>query len=195
VNVMVWKASLDRLATRPNLMARGVLLPSSDCPFCDLEAEGFDHVLVKCHRASGVWIKVWSWWNLPRLFSFPSFSFVEVAKGSVNVPAVPSTKLDWIQSLNLLMASGSHSGPYGISGNIKFWDTRSGDLVSEIKEKVDCFSDITDSDSLSAVFKIGMNSPEVSYIDFRNLSSDGSWNCLGDSRKLVNVKKGVWLQD
>ncbi|GKB37352.1 BTB/POZ domain-containing protein-like protein [Tanacetum coccineum] len=103
--------------------------------------------------------------------------------------AVPSTKLDWIPSFNLLMASGSHSGPSGISGNIKFWDIRSGDLVWEIKEKVDCFSDITASDSLSAVFKIGMNSGEVSYIDFRNLSSDGSWNCLGDSRKLTNVRK------
>ncbi|PWA72624.1 BTB/POZ fold [Artemisia annua] len=103
--------------------------------------------------------------------------------------AIPSTKLDWIPSLNLLMASGSHSGPSGISGNIKFWDIRSGNLVSEIKEKFDCFSDITVSDSLSAVFKIGMNSGEVSYMDFRNISSDGSWNCLGDSRKLANVKK------
>ncbi|GKB65499.1 hypothetical protein Tco_0921685 [Tanacetum coccineum] len=60
--------------------------------------------------------------------------------------AVPSTKLDWIPSLNLLMASGSHSCPSRISGNIKFWD-------------------------------------------IRNLSLDGSWNCLGDSRKLANVKK------
>nr|XP_043607329.1 BTB/POZ domain-containing protein At5g41330-like [Erigeron canadensis] len=103
--------------------------------------------------------------------------------------AIPSTKLNWIPSLNLLMASGSHSGPSGISGNIKFWDLRSGNLVSEIKEKVDCFSDITVSDTLSAVFKIGMNSGEVSYMDFRNISSNESWNCLGDSRKLINVKK------
>ena len=87
------------------------------------------------------------------------------------------------------MASGSHSGPSGISGNIKFSDIRFGNLVSEIREKVDCFSDITVSDSLSAVFKIGMNSGEVSYMDFRNISSDGSWNCLGDSRKLANVRK------
>ncbi|KAI3727639.1 hypothetical protein L6452_16257 [Arctium lappa] len=103
--------------------------------------------------------------------------------------AIPSTKLNWVPSLNLLMASGSHSGPSGVSGNIKFWDIRSRDLVAEIKEKVDCFSDITVSDTLSAVFKIGMNSGEVSYIDFRNMSSDNSWNCLGVSRKAMNVKK------
>ncbi|KAD3641311.1 hypothetical protein R6Q59_003920 [Mikania micrantha] len=103
--------------------------------------------------------------------------------------AIPSTKLNWIPSLNLLMASGSHSGPSGVTGNIKFWDIRSGNFVSEIKEKIDCFSDITVSDTLSAVFKIGSNSGEVSYIDFRNISSDGSWNCLGDSRKVMNVKK------
>ncbi|KAJ0665938.1 putative transcription factor WD40-like family [Helianthus annuus] len=103
--------------------------------------------------------------------------------------AIPSTKLNWIPSLSLLMASGSHSGASGITGNIKFWDIRSGSLVSEIKEKTDCFSDITVSDTLSAVFKIGINSGEVSYIDFRNISSDGSWNCLGDSRKGMNVKK------
>ncbi|KAI3736961.1 hypothetical protein L2E82_26951 [Cichorium intybus] len=63
------------------------------------------------------------------------------------------------------MASGSHGGPSGVSGNIKFWVIRSGNLVSEIKEKVDCFSDITVSDTLSAVFKIGVNSGEVSYIN------------------------------
>ncbi|KAJ0630691.1 putative transcription factor WD40-like family [Helianthus annuus] len=103
--------------------------------------------------------------------------------------AIPSTKLNWIPSLSLLMASGSHSGASGITGNIKFWDIRSGSLVSEIKEKTDCFSDITVSDTLSAVFKIGINSGEVSYIDFRNISSDGCWNCLGDSRKVMNVKK------
>ncbi|GKB65498.1 RNA-directed DNA polymerase, eukaryota, reverse transcriptase zinc-binding domain protein [Tanacetum coccineum] len=90
VDVMVWKASLDRLAMRPNLMVRGVVLPSSNCPFCDSEAEDFDHVLVKCHRVSGVWRKVRSWWNLPRPFSFPSFSIVEVAKGSVNVLGGPN---------------------------------------------------------------------------------------------------------
>ncbi|XP_023752768.1 BTB/POZ domain-containing protein At5g41330 [Lactuca sativa] len=103
--------------------------------------------------------------------------------------AIPSTKLNWVPSVNLLMASGSHSGPFGVSGNIKFWDIRSGRAVWEIKENVDCFSDITVSDALLAVFKIGVNSGEVSYIDLRNLGSNNSWNCLGDTRKVNNGKK------
>ncbi|KAJ9555263.1 hypothetical protein OSB04_009877 [Centaurea solstitialis] len=93
--------------------------------------------------------------------------------------AIPSTKLNWVPSLNLLMASGSHSGASGVSGNIKFWDIRSGNVVWEIKEKADCFSDITVSNSLSAVFKVGINSRDVSYIDFRHLDTDNSWKSLG----------------
>nr|XP_043629386.1 BTB/POZ domain-containing protein At5g41330 [Erigeron canadensis] len=103
--------------------------------------------------------------------------------------AIPSTKLNWVPSLNLLMASGSHSGPLGVSGNIKFWDIRSGNVVWEMKENVDCFSDITVSDTLSAIFKIGINSGEVSYIDLRNFGTSNSWHCLGDGRKVNNGKK------
>ncbi|KVH90091.1 BTB/POZ domain-containing protein At5g41330-like [Cynara cardunculus var. scolymus] len=104
--------------------------------------------------------------------------------------AIPSTKLNWVPSLNLLMASGSHSGPSGVSGNIKFWDIRSGNVVWEIKEKADCFSDITVSDTLSAVFKIGIDSGDVSYIDFRHIDSDNTWKSLGGTKKPTNGKKG-----
>ncbi|KAL4592562.1 hypothetical protein LXL04_005562 [Taraxacum kok-saghyz] len=103
--------------------------------------------------------------------------------------AIPSTKLNWVPSVNLLMASGSHSGPFGVSGNIKFWDIRSGEIVWEIKEKRDCFSDITVSDTLSAVFKVGINSGDLSYIDLRHIDSDNSWNCLGDEKKKIKGKK------
>ncbi|GKE73167.1 RNA-directed DNA polymerase, eukaryota, reverse transcriptase zinc-binding domain protein, partial [Tanacetum coccineum] len=48
INVMVWKASLNILATRPNLIARGVALPSSNCPLCDSKVEDIEHILVKC---------------------------------------------------------------------------------------------------------------------------------------------------
>lgn len=103
--------------------------------------------------------------------------------------AIPSTKLQWISSHNLLMASGSHSGPSGVSGNIKFWDIRSGNVVWEIKEKVDCFSDVTVSDSLSSMFKVGVSSGELFFADLRNMDSDKPWVCLGDGRKAVNGKK------
>ncbi|KAL8498462.1 hypothetical protein ACS0TY_021695 [Phlomoides rotata] len=103
--------------------------------------------------------------------------------------AIPSTKLQWISSHNLLMASGSHSGPSGVSGNIKFWDIRSGNVVWDIKEKVDCFSDITASDSLSSIFKVGVSSGELFFADLRNMDCDNAWVCLGDGRKAVNGKK------
>lgn len=104
--------------------------------------------------------------------------------------AIPATKLQWIESHNLLMASGSHSGPSGVSGNIRLWDVRSRDVVWEISEKVDCFSDVTVSDSLSAMFKVGVNSGEVFYMDLKNLGSEkNSWVCLGDKRKVMNGKK------
>ncbi|XP_022738339.1 BTB/POZ domain-containing protein At5g41330-like [Durio zibethinus] len=107
--------------------------------------------------------------------------------------AIPATKLRWVSGYGLVMASGSHSGLSGVAGNIRFWDIRSGNMVFELKEKVDCFSDVCFSDNLNAIFKIGVNSGEVFYADFRSLGSvnDNSdpWISLGDRRKVVNGKK------
>lgn len=103
--------------------------------------------------------------------------------------AIPSTKLQWISSHNLLMASGSHSGPSGVSGNIKFWDIRSGNVAWEIKEKVDCFADVTASDALSSMFKVGVSTGEVFFTDLRNVGGESPWFCLGDGKKVVNGKK------
>ncbi|KAL0408184.1 UNVERIFIED_CONTAM: BTB/POZ domain-containing protein [Sesamum radiatum] len=102
---------------------------------------------------------------------------------------IPATKLQWVPSHNLLMASGSHSGPSGVSGNIKFWDIRSGNVVWELKEKVDCFSDVTVSDVLGTMFKVGVNTGEVFCADLRNMDADHPWVCLGDGRKVINGKK------
>lgn len=109
--------------------------------------------------------------------------------GAELLSAIPATKLRWVPSHNLLMASGSHSGPSGVSGNIRLWDIRTGNIVWEIKEKVDCFSDVTISDDLSAMFKVGVNSGELFFMDLRNIGGDSSWVCLGDQRKIVNGKK------
>lgn len=103
--------------------------------------------------------------------------------------AIPATKLNWVPSYNLLMASGSHSGPHGVMGNIKFWDIRSGNVVWELKENVDCFADVTVMDNLSAIFKVGVNSGEVFFSDMRNMGAENSWECLGDKRKATSGKK------
>ncbi|KAF5730008.1 BTB/POZ domain-containing protein [Tripterygium wilfordii] len=105
--------------------------------------------------------------------------------------AIPATKLRWISGFNLVMATGSHSGPSGVSGNIKLWDIRTGRAVWELKEKVDRFADVAVSDNMSGLFKIGVNSGEVSYLDLRKLEEEkgSSWHCLGDGRKVMNGKK------
>lgn len=103
--------------------------------------------------------------------------------------AIPATKLNWFHGFNLLMAAGSHGGPSGLLGNIRLWDVRSGDAVWDLKEKSDCFADITVSDSLSAMFKVGVNSGEVFMADLRKLSAEEPWVCLGDARKAATGRK------
>ncbi|XP_042510172.1 BTB/POZ domain-containing protein At5g41330 [Macadamia integrifolia] len=91
---------------------------------------------------------------------------------------IPATKLKWVSGYNLLMASGSHSGPSGVIGNIRLWDIRSGNVAWEVKEKEDCFSDVTVADNLSAIFKVGVNSGDVFFADMRKLNVDNPWVCL-----------------
>ncbi|XP_077223868.1 BTB/POZ domain-containing protein At5g41330-like [Tasmannia lanceolata] len=105
--------------------------------------------------------------------------------------AIPSTKLEWISSLNLLIASGSHGGPFGLLGNIKLWDIRSCKVAWELKEKVDCFSDVTVSDSLNAIFKVGVNSGEVFMADLRMLNVENPWVCLGEGKRVNGKKEGA----
>ncbi|OWM85307.1 BTB/POZ domain-containing protein At5g41330-like [Punica granatum] len=118
---------------------------------------------------------------------------VEIARheifGAELYSAIPAKKLKWVSGYNLLMASGSHSGPSGVLGNIKFWDIRSGSAAWELKDGTDCFSDVTVSDNLSAIFKVGLNSGEVFFADFRYLGGGNSWVCLQDCPKLINGKK------
>ncbi|KAL5537384.1 hypothetical protein UlMin_046018 [Ulmus minor] len=103
--------------------------------------------------------------------------------------ALPATKLNWLSGYNLLMASGSHSGPTGVLGNIKFWDIRSGCVAWELKEDTDCFSDITVSDNLSSVLKVGVNSGEVFLADLRKFDEEKPWVRLGDDSKVARGKK------
>ncbi|GKE62828.1 RNA-directed DNA polymerase, eukaryota [Tanacetum coccineum] len=44
INVFAWRARLDRLPTRHNLIKRGVTLESSMCPICNLAIEDSAHV-------------------------------------------------------------------------------------------------------------------------------------------------------
>lgn len=103
---------------------------------------------------------------------------------------IPATKLKWVSGHNLLMASGSHSNISGVLGNIKLWDIRSGNVVWEINERNDCFSDVTVSDNLYGMFKVGINSGEVFYMDLRKFGVGSSWIPCVDDDNRKNVVGG-----
>nr|GEW87382.1 RNA-directed DNA polymerase, eukaryota [Tanacetum cinerariifolium] len=64
INVFAWRARLDRLPTRSNLVRRGVVLDSSLCPLCGLVPEYIHHVLFRCDTARLVFRRICRWWDL-----------------------------------------------------------------------------------------------------------------------------------
>nr|GEU91792.1 RNA-directed DNA polymerase, eukaryota [Tanacetum cinerariifolium] len=64
INVFAWRARLDRLSTRSNLVRRGVVLDSSLCPLYGLVPEDIHHVLFRCDTAKFVFRRIWCWWDL-----------------------------------------------------------------------------------------------------------------------------------
>nr|GEZ08412.1 RNA-directed DNA polymerase, eukaryota, reverse transcriptase zinc-binding domain protein [Tanacetum cinerariifolium] len=79
VNICVWRALIDRLPTRANLLSRGVNIGQGNCPFCDYSDETIEHYLLTCPKVVPIWRKLWSWWNLNQPVSFPSFSIKDVS--------------------------------------------------------------------------------------------------------------------
>lgn len=80
VEVFTWMALQNCTASRLVLSSsRGVLnINSVLCPFCNLEAETPDHLLLLCNYARGVWsgiISLWEmvWAILPTLISLFQF--------------------------------------------------------------------------------------------------------------------------
>ncbi|PWA58014.1 RNA-directed DNA polymerase, eukaryota, Reverse transcriptase zinc-binding domain protein [Artemisia annua] len=64
VNICLWRASLDRLPSKPNLYTRGIPVSSTLCPLCYSEIKLLDHCLVNCPLVKSVWAKVGSWWGV-----------------------------------------------------------------------------------------------------------------------------------
>ncbi|XP_071705309.1 uncharacterized protein [Rutidosis leptorrhynchoides] len=73
VEVFMWKALKKRIPVRVELEKKGIDLHSVWCPICDNDIETVDHILISCNTSSGVWYRVFSWWNQrisPSLVSF-----------------------------------------------------------------------------------------------------------------------------
>nr|GEX15917.1 RNA-directed DNA polymerase, eukaryota [Tanacetum cinerariifolium] len=64
INVFAWRAQLDRLPTRSNLVHRGVVLDSSLCPLCGLVPRDIHHVLFRCNTVKLVFRRICRWIKL-----------------------------------------------------------------------------------------------------------------------------------
>nr|GFB75958.1 RNA-directed DNA polymerase, eukaryota [Tanacetum cinerariifolium] len=64
VNIFAWRARLDRLPTRGNLISRGVLLESSYCLNCDLATEDSHHLFLMFDLAKSIAQKLCRWWSI-----------------------------------------------------------------------------------------------------------------------------------
>ncbi|GJY49029.1 RNA-directed DNA polymerase, eukaryota [Tanacetum coccineum] len=64
VNIFVWRARLDALPTKVNLVRRGVEMDSTDCPNCGISEEGNHHILFHCGFAQSVLRRICRWWDI-----------------------------------------------------------------------------------------------------------------------------------
>ena len=64
INIFAWRARLDRLPTRSNLVHRGVVLDSDHCLICGMVTEDILHVLLRCDMAALIFRKICCWWDL-----------------------------------------------------------------------------------------------------------------------------------
>nr|GEX10069.1 hypothetical protein [Tanacetum cinerariifolium] len=68
VNVSVWRAWLERLPTRDNLVKRGVSIDSNLCPVSGSFPEDEHHLFFSCDLAINIFQKICRWWNLSWMF-------------------------------------------------------------------------------------------------------------------------------
>ncbi|KAJ9545225.1 hypothetical protein OSB04_024932 [Centaurea solstitialis] len=64
-NILLWRVLLNRLATKDNLLARGVSLSTTDCPMCLTNMENLDHLMALCSTTKVVnaYLRAWvDWW-------------------------------------------------------------------------------------------------------------------------------------
>ncbi|GJS39005.1 RNA-directed DNA polymerase, eukaryota, partial [Tanacetum coccineum] len=64
VNVLVWRARLDRIPTKINLINRGISLDSDLCPICGILPENTNHIFFRCELSRAIGRKICNWWNI-----------------------------------------------------------------------------------------------------------------------------------
>ncbi|XP_071687664.1 uncharacterized protein [Rutidosis leptorrhynchoides] len=67
VGIFIWRALRKRIPVRDELVKKGMILDSLNCPMCNEVVETVDHALLSCKFAKDIWLGVYKWWGL----SFP----------------------------------------------------------------------------------------------------------------------------
>lgn len=99
INILGWKLSLNRLATRDNLVHRGIDIVSEECPLCNLEKESVNHIFFNCQVAKELWIVMSRWCDVltPDLISYQSW------KSWMDNLKIRSTKKEILKAISYVM--------------------------------------------------------------------------------------------
>ncbi|XP_050213248.1 protein ENDOPLASMIC RETICULUM-ARRESTED PEN3 [Mercurialis annua] len=108
------------------------------------------------------------------------------------------TKLTWLPDSNVLIGTAVTSGPFGYSGYIRIWDSRSGDVVWETSEPGsgrasrfgDSFADVDVDVENSSLFKICSKSGDLAMADLRKLGDD-PWVYMNDKNPSMRFSGGL----
>nr|GEV07330.1 RNA-directed DNA polymerase, eukaryota [Tanacetum cinerariifolium] len=87
INVFAWRAQLDRLLTRSNLVRRGVVFDSSLCPLCGLVPEDIHHVLFRCDTTKLVFRRICRCVCMPKAVQPVLECLAYVGHGTSHCPA------------------------------------------------------------------------------------------------------------
>ncbi|KAL4584362.1 hypothetical protein LXL04_008962 [Taraxacum kok-saghyz] len=88
VNVFVWRALLNRIPTRKNLVDKNSDISSLFCPCCELQTEDVSHVFLHCKVARQLWHRIACWIDLP----FPSVFSIDELLSWINMTLISKNK-------------------------------------------------------------------------------------------------------
>ena len=79
-NIFMWRAFLDRLPTKIELVKRNVFTEDCLCALCEEGEETVDHIFTGCVFAARVWNGTSLWCGIPNIFAFSTKDLVNLHK-------------------------------------------------------------------------------------------------------------------
>lgn len=113
--------------------------------------------------------------------------------------AVVPGKLEWMEKKGLLVAGSTVGGPFGHTGHLRLFDVRSKEQIWEWKEpnmtlraqEKDSFADWAASEALNGIFKIGVTSGQLEFLDLRMMKEEvDPWMIMEETRQGLDKEEG-----